>query len=118
MQVQGKVPVLIGRWTEEQERVILATLDPLASMAEANEGALHELLEHLDAESLGLEALFSDLEKIAAPEKGAAEPDLENPKYSYEAQYGVIVVCKDEAHQQSVYEDLSERGYECKVVVV
>jgi hypothetical protein len=29
----GKIPVLVGSWTEEQERLILATLDPIADMA-------------------------------------------------------------------------------------
>src|SRR6516225_2336792 len=29
---QEKVPVLIGSWSEEQEKKILATLDPLASL--------------------------------------------------------------------------------------
>src|SRR6516165_1531431 len=40
----GEVPVLIGSWTEDQEKKILATLDPLASLAEANTDILDNLL--------------------------------------------------------------------------
>src|SRR5579859_3568175 len=36
---KGPVPVLIGSWTEAQERKILATLDPLAAMAKADKDA-------------------------------------------------------------------------------
>jgi hypothetical protein len=40
----GKIPVLVGSWTEEQERLILATLDPIADMATADPGKLAALL--------------------------------------------------------------------------
>lgn len=44
----GLVPVLVGRWTEEQERRILATLDPISAMAEMDEQALRNLTERMD----------------------------------------------------------------------
>ena len=39
-----RIPVLVGEWTEEQERLILSTLDPIAGLAEANSEALDSLL--------------------------------------------------------------------------
>ena len=48
--VDGRLPVLIGDWSEEDERVILATLDPIGSMAEAETGQLQDLLEGVDVE--------------------------------------------------------------------
>ena len=36
--------------------------------------------------------------------------------FNYKEQYGVIVICKDEAEQKEVYERLYSDGYECKVV--
>lgn len=41
------VPVLVGNWTEDQERKILATLDPLAAMAQQDNQALAGLLKEL-----------------------------------------------------------------------
>lgn len=35
----------------------------------------------------------------------------------YQEQYGVIIVCRDEAHQRQTFERLVELGYEPKVVV-
>jgi len=36
---------------------------------------------------------------------------------SYKEQFGVIVMCKDAAHQERVYNELQAAGHECKVVV-
>jgi len=39
------VPVLVGSWTEEQEKHLLATLDPMAAMAETDAKALTSLTD-------------------------------------------------------------------------
>jgi DNA modification methylase len=61
----ARVPVLVGSWSEEQEKKILATLDPLAAMAEADKGALDALLGQVQTESEAVRAL---LERLAAGE--------------------------------------------------
>lgn len=38
--------------------------------------------------------------------------------FTYKQQYGVIVICKDEKEQQSIYEKLMELGLTLKVVTV
>ena len=38
------------------------------------------------------------------------------PGFNYQEQYGVIVMCENEARQKETYEKLSSMGYECKVV--
>jgi len=43
------------------------------------------------------------------------EPPVPEGKYS--EQFGVIVICDDEAHQQAVYDELSAAGHKCRVVV-
>lgn len=40
-----KVPVLVGSWTEEQERIILQSLDLIGTMAQTDEQALASLAE-------------------------------------------------------------------------
>ena len=44
----------------------------------------------------------------------------EKPKHSfkYREQYGVIVLCKNEAEQRRVYEQLKARGLNLRVVKV
>jgi ParB-like chromosome segregation protein Spo0J len=43
----ARVPVLVGDWDEAQEATILATLDPLGAMAQADNQRLGELLREL-----------------------------------------------------------------------
>lgn len=38
--------------------------------------------------------------------------------YKYREQFGVVVICADEAHQQQVYEALKNQNYKLKVVKV
>lgn len=57
----AKIPVLVLDVTEEEAAKILATHDPLASMAEADEQKLGELLAQIDTESEALQAMLDGL---------------------------------------------------------
>ena len=54
------------------------------------------------------------MEKQAGFRSPATAADL--AKKGYREQYGVIVVCKDEATQKQIYAELAGRGLKCKVV--
>lgn len=54
------VPVLVGSWTEEQEKHLLATLDPLAAMAETDAEALQSLTESLQKETEQIQSLAKE----------------------------------------------------------
>ena len=55
------VPVLIGSWTEAQEKRILATFDPIAGMAQTDKEALDALLRDVEASDSDVMAMLSDL---------------------------------------------------------
>lgn len=55
------VPLLKGRWTEEQEKEILAMKDPLGAMAETQADALQNLTEQVNAQLAGLQAKSKDI---------------------------------------------------------
>jgi hypothetical protein len=38
--------------------------------------------------------------------------------FTYQEQFGVMVICESEGHQQQVYESLQADGHTCRVVVV
>jgi rubrerythrin len=73
-----KVPVLIGSWDEEEEKLILATLDPLSAMAHADQGKLDALLEEIETDSAAIQAILDDL---GSPEGTPTEPPDEFPEY-------------------------------------
>jgi hypothetical protein len=55
------IPVLIGDWSEEAEKKILLTLDPLAGMATVDPGQLRALLDSVEIDSEALKALADGL---------------------------------------------------------
>ena len=76
---RDRIPVLIGSWTEEQERLILATFDPIAAMAQADKDKLLALLSSIETEDKAihdlLEAVAND-ERLPMPFKeGNTNPD-------------------------------------------
>lgn len=58
------VPVLVGRWSPEQEMKILATLDPLAAMALPDADALETLLAEIDLDGAEYTDLSATLERL------------------------------------------------------
>ncbi len=77
-----KVPVLVGSWDEAQEAKILATLDPLAALAEADAPKLDALLREVSTGSEALQQMLAGLAEGTgvvppggAPKAEPAPPD-------------------------------------------
>ncbi|MFL6725142.1 MAG: DNA modification methylase [Sphingomicrobium sp.] len=74
-----KVPVLVGSWSEADEAKILATLDPITSLAETDQHALEELLGLVRTESSAITSLLESLAGAAALECMVAPGELKEP---------------------------------------
>ena len=108
------------------QRVDLDLLaDPKAKQLAIADNRTAELGLEWDAAILGdlasemdLKPFFTEDELRELNVPGYDSPvDPETSEGNYKAQYGVIVICKDEADQQQVYEQLIGQGLECRVVV-
>lgn len=79
---------------------------------------------HSETESAGTETATEEYTETTTEQstEKPTEPSTEEPQittttnFNYKEQYGVIVICKDEAEQKEVYDRLHSEGYECKVV--
>lgn len=56
-----QVPVVYVELTEDEERIALATIDPIGALADTDQAALDELLDSLDVEDPALAAMLSEL---------------------------------------------------------
>ena len=76
-----EVPVLVLDVTEAEADKLLVTLDPLASLAQADRAALTALLASVDTDSAAVQALLDDLAagELAAFVDGEAPPGLADP---------------------------------------
>lgn len=70
------VPAIFGRWTPDEEKTILATLDPIATLAGVNAGRLADLLGELNPTNESIKALLDNL----AASAGVASPGQPPPE--------------------------------------
>ncbi|GBD35254.1 hypothetical protein HRbin36_00362 [bacterium HR36] len=115
-----RVPVLVGNWSADQERKILALLDPLAALAEPDPDRWQELLRALadvDASlAVALDAFAQQCRLPLPAETLEAADTLRQAACLPPARFEVIVECEDEAKQRQVYERLTAEGYRCRVL--
>ncbi len=107
------VPVLVVDLDDKEADKLLALLDPLAGLAEANHHTLAELASSVETQN---EAVRDFLQSLAAP-AGEESPEEKPPsEIPLPELYQVVVDCRDEAEQATLYERLTAEGYKCRLV--
>ena len=71
---QPSIPVVYVDLSEDEERLVLASLDPLAAMATTDEAKLRELLAEVSVDYDALAAMLAALAP-AEPKDGLTDPD-------------------------------------------
>jgi ParB-like chromosome segregation protein Spo0J len=110
-----EVPVLVVDLDDREAAMLLAVLDPLASLAETNRDALAELVECVETES---EAVRKMLDEMAGAGGAAELPEPSRPEVDIPEAFQVVVECRDEAEQRAVFERLQAEGLECKLLTL
>ena len=110
-----EVPVLVLDLDEHEAAKLLAVHDPLAGMAEANEDVLAELLNQVETENDAVQALLDGmLGQSDAPIEGPeAAKDIAIPEA-----FQVVIDCRDEKEQQTVFERMTGEGYACRLLML
>lgn len=117
----GCVPAIdCTGWTEAQRRAYVIADNRLAEKAGWDAGLLRVELAFLektnfDVKLTGFESLDA-LDKLM-PVMGQ-DPIGDVPEDAYKEQFGVVVVCKDEAEQRRLYERFRDEGLGLEVKVV
>ncbi len=113
-----EVPVLILDLDDAEAAKLLALLDPLAGMAEANEQMLAELLAEVETSNESVQELLDSL--LAGDESATDGPaaDTPPPEVDVDDCYQVVIECDDEEHQQEVYERLRGEGFKCRLLTL
>jgi hypothetical protein len=108
------VPVLVLDVNEEEADKILATLDPLTTMANTNQEKLENLLQQINIENEAVLDLLSSLTALELPEDSETADDDKQAKM--EKRFEVIVSCNDEQQQKSIFEMLESEGLSCRLL--
>ena len=100
--------------TEEQIRAYRLADNRVAEKAEWDLALLDTELAEIETIDMTLLGFDGGTSKQDGVEKG----DSTGTSFTYQEQYGVIVMCRNEQEQEAVFNRLTEEGYECKVVAV
>jgi hypothetical protein len=122
------VPVLIGSWSEEAEKKILLTLDPLASLAVPDADALQALLDEVPLDTKALQGLGDNLlEQLEAIEssrngdelrsRGGGGGDGGAGGEGIEEQFKIVIECRNENHQRQLSRRFEKEGLKFNLLV-
>ena len=121
---ESEVYVSVVDLDDEQEKALNIALNKISG--EWDEAKLSELLmdlsesdllEYTGFSTVELSELLDDPQNDNGMDTITTEQGEDfSGSFKYKEQYGVIVMCRDEKDQKSVYEKLLDMGYECRVV--
>ena len=111
-----RVPVLIGRWTPEQEAKILATLDPLSALAKADTDKLDALLAEVQSDNSAVSALLNSL--ASGHSKEAIDESHEtDTSGSIPEKYQILIDCANEEEQARWLAKLAAEGLKVRSLI-
>ncbi len=108
--------IFVEHLTETQKRTYILTDNKLTIDFGWDEETLKIELEELSESNFDIDFLNFDIDLNKDFEFEISENTTTEKEIAYKEQYEVIIMCKDEQEQEKIYDEFSERGYDCKVV--
>ena len=112
------MPVLVTDLDEYEAAKLLLTLDPLAAMAEIDPAALEQLRDEVDTNDPALKAMIDDLGKPSPKARAATAPADRATSLPIPGVLQILVDCQSEQQQQTLFAQLQEQGYACRVLTL
>ena len=113
-----EVPVVVARgWSKAQKRAYVLADNKLTENGGWDDDLLKVEIGSLQGEGFDLTLTGFSIDEIGELLDETEDGIEAAPDSKYKEQFGVIVICRDEAHQQEVFESLAGSGYEVRVVV-
>jgi hypothetical protein len=112
------VPVLVLDVDQREADKILLTLDPLAGLATTSHEQLQSLLAEVETESNAVQALLDEIGREYGDADKLATTAADRPEVVVPESYQVVVECRDEEDQQTIYERMRSEGYKCRVLTL
>jgi hypothetical protein len=106
-----KVPVLVLDLNDAEAEKLLATLDPLAALADTDQTMLNDLLAQIETENVALQEFLRSMTEDSDSLYDKDDNEVEIPEV-----YQVLVTCRDEEEEREVFEQLTAEGRHCRIV--
>ncbi len=124
-----EVPVLILDLDDRETAKLLAVLDPLAGMAEADHELLADLVAQVETQNAAVQAMLDQMvnelgketDANLAPADGQLAPG-ESPGDECDPEaleaFQVVIECQDETEQRAVFERMTGEGFRCRLLTL
>jgi hypothetical protein len=113
-QDEAELPVTVIDVSEEEEALILATLDPLSAMATPDVERLAQVVAKVETSNSHIESIIDRHRRLVAK---LTDQTLDpNPQLG-DLEYKVIVDAKDEQHMTELLDRFREEGFKCKALI-
>jgi len=110
-----EVDVAVVDLSPQEAAKVLATFDPLAAMAEADERQLAALLDEVQTQS---DAVAEMLQRLSSEASAAVREARERSAPELVERWQVLVNCANEVEQRAIYERLTVDGLRCRLLVI
>ncbi len=114
----AEVPVLIVDLTDEEAAKLLALHDPITSLAETDEAKWKTLNQQFETDQHSIAEFLRKQTAEMANSNRLLSSTTFPESVEIVPTYQVIVQCGDESQQKHVYEQLSEEGFQCRVLTL
>ena len=111
------VPFVEVDVSENEERTILATFDPITGLATYEREALDALLREVDTGEAALQEMLSELAEREGLLAKDLKDDADTSAQIGELQFRVIVLCESEAQQSALLERFEQEGLQCQALI-
>jgi len=115
---QMEVPVLVLDLTDDEAAKLLAVHDPLAGLAGTDVPLLTELLADVETENDALRGMLDGIVADADSLPKTLPDDGPPPEVEVPEMYQIVVECRDETEQQTVYQRLIDEGLKCRLLML
>jgi hypothetical protein len=110
-----QVPVLVLDLNDAEADKLLATLDPLAALADTDQTMLDDLLAQVETENIAVQEFLRGLTNLPSS-GGGVDGDFDRPAVTIPEIFQILVSCRDEEEQREVFEQLAAEGRSCRIV--
>lgn len=116
------VPVKYVDLSENEERIILAALDPIAGMAKHNDDQLADLLDSISTENETIADLLDairtgDTLNPLDTNDASAGPVGDSDEHLGGLEYRIVIECVSESHQAELLTQFEQEGLVCRALI-
>ena len=108
------IPVVYVDVSEDEEALVLATLDPIAAMAATDKQKLDELFQDINSDNENVQKLMAD---IAEKNKLLSDDNKSGEYQEIPEQYAILIECKNEQEQAELLEKFTQDGINCRALI-